>query len=566
MVFSKKLPVVVAVLLVAALLTGCGTPATPETIEKVVTQVVPQTVVVAGTPEIVEVEVTAVPEAKGGELILSSTKAGSRLDPHLDVDWEVLYVLSPIYDTLVYEASDGTFVPGLAKEWTVSEDGLTYSFTLRDDVKFTDGTPFNAEAVKFNFGRIAEVAPKSEKAGSLMASVASVEATDEFTIAVKLSQPDGFFLWALSLPYLSMVSPTAAQQWGEEYHLHQVGTGPFMFSEYLPEDHYTLVPNPDYNWAPSIFSHQGPAYLSKITWRFLPEPATRAPALEAGDVDVAIDLLPTDANRIGNSPDLSLVINLLTGQPQMWFLNTKLAPTDDILVRQAILYGIDIQAGVNAVMRGLNPVAHGPLSAVTAEYAKELDAMYPYDQEKAKALLDQAGWVDSDGDGIRDKGGVPLTILMSVQGWGQSQPFSELAQGQLKAIGIDLQLEMMSFPTQMQAGADGIKNMLIMGGSGYSAVDSLSGYFHSKNAETGFAWSKYADPNLDALLDQGAAALDPAERLELYRQAQVLIMDQALIRPIYDYALLVGVNNKVKGLTWRSVGLVPTLYDTYIEP
>ena len=192
--------------------------------------------------------------------------------------------------------------------------------------------------------------------------------------------------------------------------------------------------------------------------------------------------------------------------------------------------------------------------------------MYPYDQEKAKALLDQAGWVDSDGDGIRDKGGVPLTILMSVQGWGQSQPFSELAQGQLKAIGIDLQLEMMSFPTQMQAGADGIKNMLIMGGSGYSAVDSLSGYFHSKNTETGFAWSKYADPNLDALLDQGAAALDPAERLELYRQAQVLIMDQALIRPIYDYALLVGVNNKVKGLTWRSVGLVPTLYDTYIEP
>lgn len=566
MSFRRVLLASVALLMAASILAGCGATPTPETIEKVVTQVVPQTVVVAGTPEVVEVQVTAVPEAKGGELILSSTKAGSRLDPHLDVDWEVLYVLAPVYDTLVYQASDGTFVPGLAKEWTVSEDGLTYTFVLRDDVTFHDGTPFDAEAAKFNFDRIAEVAPKSEKAGSLMAAVASVEVVDQFTVVVKLSQPDGFFLWALSLPYLSIVSPTAAQQWGEEYHLHQVGTGPFLFSEYLPEDHYTLVPNPDYKWAPSIFQHQGPAYLSKITWRFLPEPATRAPALEAGDVDVAIDLLPTDANRIGNAPDYSLAINLLTGQPQMWFLNTKLAPTDDIRVRQAILYGTDMQAGVNAVMRGLNPVAHGPLSGVTPEYAKELDALYGYDQEKAKQLLEEAGWVDSNGDGIREKDGQPLTILMSVQGWGQSQPFSELAQGQLKQIGIDLQLEMMSFPSQMQAGAEGVKNMLSMGGSGYSAADSLSGYFHSANTEAGFAWSKFADPSLDALLDGGAAALDPAERLELYRQAQVLIMEQALIRPIYDYALLVGVNNKVKGLTWRSVGLVPTLYDTYIEP
>ena len=388
---------------------------------------------------------------------------------------------------------------------------------------------------------------------------------DEYTVTVNLNQPDGYFLWALSLPYVSMVSPTAAEEWGEEYHLHQIGSGPFMFQEYVSEDHYTLVPNPDYNWAPSIYAHQGPAYLEEIKWVFLPEAATRAPALEAGDVDVAIDLLPTDANRIMNVADTSMLIASLTGQPQMWFMNTQLAPTDDIRVRKAILLGTDMQAAVNAIMRGLNPIAYGPLSVVTPEFAQELVDMYPYDPEQAEALLDEAGWVDQDGDGIREKDGQPLTVLMSVQSWGQSQPFSEMIQSQLRTLGINIELESMNFPAQMEAGASGVKNMLFMGGSGYSAADSLRGYFHSENAESGFAWSKYSDPALDALMEEGAQTLDAAERADLYGQAQVLIMEQALIRPIYDYALLIGINNKVKGMTWRSVGLVPTFYEMYVE-
>lgn len=508
---------------------------------------------------------TVAAEMKGGKLVFSGTKPGTRLDPHLDTDWEVLYALSPIYDTLVYQAADGSFVPGLATEWTVSEDGLTYTFVLRDDVQFHDGTPFNAEAVQYNLERIKSLAAKSEKAGSLIAAYKSSEVSAPNTIAVQLSAPDGFFLYALSLPYISMVSPTAAEQWGDEYHLHQIGTGPFMFKEYVPEDHYTLVPNPDYNWAPSIYDHQGPAYLEQITWKFLPEPATRAPALEAGDVDVAIDIAPTDSGRISSSPDHSIMTAALTGQPAYWFMNTQLAPTDDIRVRQAILHAADMQAAVGAVMRSLNPVAYGPLAAVTTEYVDDVQGMYPYDVEKAKSLLEEAGWVDANGDGIREKDGKPLTILMSTQAWGQSKPFSEIVQSQLKSVGIDVELESLSFAAQMEAGSSGTKNMLFMGGSGYSAADSLRPYFHSENVDAGFAWAKMKDLDLDALLDQGAKSLDPSERLRIYGEIQVRIMDQALIVPIYDYALLVGVSNKVQGLSWRSVGLVPTLYDTYVQ-
>ena len=573
----KKIPsLFLIVVVVAGMLAGCGTPETVE-VEKVVTEVVEvekevtrvveeQVEVTRVVQEEVEVEVTAVPEAKGGKIVLTGTKAGSRLDPHLDSDWEVLYILSAIYDTLVYEDQDGNYVPGLATEWTVSDDGTSYTFTLRDDVTFHDGTPFNADAVKYNFDRIALLSATSEKAGSLITNVESVEVVDDTTVAITLAQSDGFFLNALSLPYLSMVSPAAVEEWGnEEYHLHQIGTGPFMFSEYNPEDHYTLVPNPNYNWAPSIFGHQGPAYLEEITWRFLPEPATRAPALESGDADIVVDLLPTDATRLMNSPDFHVSTAYLTGQPALWFLNTSLAPTDDINVRKAIIYAADIQGSVIAIKRGLNPVAHGPLASNTLEYAPELDDMYSYDPEMAMTLLDEAGWVDSDGDGIRDKDGQPLVVQMAMQGWGQSQPFSEILQGQLRDVGIDLELEMLNFPGQMEAASQNTKNIYFMGGSGFTAADSLRGYFHSENVDGGFAWSKYSDPELDAMIENGNGAVDPAERMEYFREAQVRIMEQALVLPIYDYAVLIGVNNRVQGLTWRSVGLVPSVYDMYVE-
>ena len=505
-------------------------------------------------------------EDDSGSIVLSSNKPGVRLDPHLDVQWEVLYILPAVYESLVYQDDDGVTVPGLATDWKVSEDGKSYTFNLREDVTFHDGSPFNAAAVKFNFKRILSLGPRSLKAKSLLPDFEAIEILDEYRLGVRLKEPNGFFLFGLSLPYLGMVSPTAVEIWGDEYHQHQSGTGPFMFKDYLVGDRFTLIRNPDYNWPPEIYNHDGPAYLEKITWHFLAEPSTRAPALMAGDVDVAFDLLPTDAQHITSSTSHSISIANLSGQPAFWYFNTQLAPTNDIRVRQAILHGADMQVAVTAIKRGFNRVANGPLSSVTPEYADDLEGMYPHDPDRAVSLLEQAGWLDNDGDGIREKDGKPLVILMSMVTWGQSRAFSELLYSQLKDLGIELQIEMMDYGVQVEAGQRGRKNMLFMGGSGYSAFDTLKPFFHSDNTENGFAWAKYQDPKLDNLLDDAVLVTNnPAKRDEMYKRAQTIIMEEALILPIYDYALLIGVNAKVKGLNWRSVGLVPTFYEMYLE-
>lgn len=564
---GQLLFITLLVLIAGVMVVGCS-PAEPETITVVETVVVekevqsePVTVV-----ETVEVEVvaTATPAARGGALVLSTPNFPSGLDPHVQVVWDVLLILSNVYDTLVYQDAEGNFVPGLAESWEVSDDGTTYTFQLRDDVTFHDGTPFNAEAVKYNLDRVVAPETKSQKAAGLLGPYESSEVIDEYTIQINLSEPHAYLLHGLSLTYLGMASPAALEEWGEEYQLHQVGTGPFIFQEYVPQDHVTLVPNPDYNWAPEIYGHQGPPYLEEVTVRFLPEPATRLPALEAGDVDIALDVPASDGNRVLDNPNLELRITNLTGQPLFWFMNTEMSPTDDILVRQAILHATDRQTAGNAVFRGFVPVAYGPLSVVTPEYNAELAGMYPFDPVRAAELLEEAGWTDSDGDGIRDKDGQPLTIAMSLQGWGFTVPLGEILQGQLRQVGIDVEMEQMTWPGQMEAGINGTKNMTVMGGSGFFASDAMTGFFHSKNIESGFNWSKINSPELDTLLDEASQTTDFEARKALYDQAQMMIMEEALILPVYDYTVLAGVNNKIQGLSWSSIGLAPVLYDVYV--
>lgn len=497
-------------------------------------------------------------------ITVAVTMGDGRLDPHVLTRWEVLYVLSSVYDTLLYQRADGSFTAGLARAWQVSPDGLTYTFDLRDDVHFQDGTPFNAEAVKYNFDRIRALGTRSLKAGPLTAAVDHAEVLGPYRVALHLKHPDSGLLFSLSLPFVAMVSPTAAQRWGDNYDMHQSGTGPFRMAEYVPGDHYTLERNPDYHWGPDIYDHAGPAYLKRVTFRFLPEPTTRAPALQAGDFDMVLDLLPGDAHRIEADPRLALSRARLSGQPAFWFINTAKPPTDDLRVRQAILYGVDMEAGVHAIMRGQNPAAHGPLSAVTPDYDADVAGLYPYDPDRAKALLDEAGWSDHDGDGIRDRNGKPLSIDVSMVNWGESAPFSVLLQSQLRALGIQVNLEMMDFSVEILAGQRGTKNMLFMGGSGYSASDSIAPFFDSANADDGFAWSKSHDPLLDDMIHRAGTALDAADRTRYYDEAQMRIMQQALMLPIYDYVQLIGVTRRIKGLRWLSVGLVPSLHDVYL--
>jgi peptide/nickel transport system substrate-binding protein len=516
------------------------------------------------TPADEESPTTEGPALQGGKLIYGLTLAPSGIDPHVNASSELGIPLTSVYDTLVWQDLSGEFMPGLAKAWEISDDGLTYIFHLRDDVVFHDGTPFNARAVKFNLDRIADPVTKSQKAVLMLGPYESTEIIDDYTIKVHFKELYAPFLDSASQVYLGMASPTAVEKWGADYQLHQVGTGPFIMKEYIPQDHLTLVRNPDYNWAPSIFHHQGPAYLEEIVFRFFVEPATRVLALEGGEADVMGEIPPHDAERLANNSAFTLLPVNIPGQSLQFFLNTEKAPTDELQVRQAINYAADKEAIVKAIFKEYSPVAHGPLNAFTIGYDGSVAGMYEYDPAKAETLLEEAGWVDSDGDGTREKDGQPLKLEAYLMGWGYVSEVAQLLQAQLKAVGIEMESQVVAYPAALEAAREGKHNLIPFSLSS-SDPDILRTFFHSSNADSGFNWSKVRDPKLDELLEDGTRTLDLGRRKELYAEAQRLIMAEALILPMRDYVNLNATSARVKGLRYDLRGWFPWLYDVYLE-
>jgi len=545
-----------AALVAVGVLAACAPTPTPEKI------VVKETVPVKQTEQVV---VTATPAPKGGKITYGLTLVVSAIDPHQGLSSELGIFLTSVYDPLVWQTQEGKFVPGLAERWEVSPDGKVYTFYLRKGVKFHDGTPFNAEAVKFSFDRIVDPNLKSQKAINMLGAYDHTEVVDEYTARVYLKEPYAPFLDSVSQVYLAMVSPTAVQKWGADYRDHQVGTGPFMIKEYVAKDHITLVRNPDYNWAPEFMEHQGPAYLDEITFRFYPDAATRAPALEAGEADVMGEVPPQDATRLQASGKFVLLPTRIPGQSLQFFLNTRKFPTDDVRVRQAMLYAVDREAIVNAVFRAFSPVAWGPLSAATPFYSKAVEGMYAYDLNKAKALLAEAGFRDTNGDGIVEKDGRPAEVEMLLMSWGNVPEVGQMIQAMLRQIGINAKTQVLTYPAAVQAAREGQHNMIPQAVSA-SDPDILRTFFHSRNIAAGLNWSKFGDADLDQWLDDAVRTSDPVRRAQLYEKIQKKIMDEALIIPIRDYVNLNVASVRVKGLRYSLQGWFPWLYDVYVEP
>jgi peptide/nickel transport system substrate-binding protein len=495
------------------------------------------------------------------------TLSPSGIDPHINASAELGIPLTSVYDTLIYrtldtnEETEEQFVPGLAESWEVSEDGLTYTFRLRRDVSFHDGTPFNAEAVRVNIERIVNPDTQSQKAVFLLGPFDSVEVTDEYTVAIHLSAPYAPLLDGLAQVYLGMASPAALKKWGMDYQFHQVGTGPFEFVEYVPNDHLTLIRNDDYNWGSSIYNHRGPAYLDEIEFRFFTDPAGRALALEAGDAEVMGELLPLDAARLRQDSRFGVLPISIPGQPLGLMLNTQRPPLDDIRVRQALLFATDRTAITQAIFGGESPPATGPLTAATFAYDPSLAERYPYNPDEALALLEEAGWTDSDGDGILEQDGDLLVLDAVLMTWGSVPEVAQLVQSQWAKIGIGLRSETLTYPAALKAAREGEYHIIPQNFSA-SDPDLLRTYYHSGEL---FNWSKMSDATLDDVLDQARSISDPAQRVELYTQAQQRIMELALLVPIRDPINLNAANRRVQGLRFDAHGWFPLLYDVHLQ-
>ena len=491
------------------------------------------------------------------------TLAPTGIDPHLNASAELGIPLTSVYDTLVVQdPATGEILPSLAERWGVSPDGRTYTFHLREGVRFHDGTTFDAEDVVANLDYIVDSDHHSQKAVFMLGPFERAEVIDARTVALHLSEPFPPLLDSLAQVYLGMASPEALEAWGPaEYQFHQVGTGPYRFVEYVPNDHLTLVVNPDYAWAPAIYQQPKP-YYDRILFRFYEDPATRALALENGEVDVLGEIPPRQAARLDALPQFTLYPIMIPGQPMQFLFNTARPPTDDPQVRLALIEAVDRPAIVNTVFGGYSPVAEGPLSRGTWAYSPQ--APFPgYDPDSAGRRLEQAGW-DLGDDGRRLRRGALLSLTIVTPNWGNHPEVSQLLEAAWEAVGAEVQVETApGFGLLKETRDRGEYNLIGINFFG-TDPDVLRPMFAGDGL---YNWMNVRDPGLEAVLSEAATTTaSQSERKALYAEAARAIRDQALILPIRDYVDLVVANDRLSGLAFTYQGWFPLLHDLRPAP
>jgi peptide/nickel transport system substrate-binding protein len=497
---------------------------------------------------------------KGGKLVFGLPQEPDVLDPHTTALAVASRVMLNIYDPLVWKDNAGEYHPGLARSWEISPDGLTYTFKLRDDVKFHDGTPFNAEAVKVNFDRVINPATKAKGARSNIGPYKATEVVDQYTARVILAEPFAPFLDSLSQPTLSIISPAAITKYGDDLGQHPVGTGPFKFVEWVQKDHVRLARNDDYKWAPGIRKHQGPAHLASIEFKFILESAARMATLETGETNIVEAVTAQDLPRLESNSKIKFVKAPWGGMVLNAMLNAKKFPTDDVRVRRAMLAAHDQDTIVSTLFKGIHTPARGPLPP-TQWGAGKLGEEYKFDLARAKKLLDDAGWKPGP-DGIRVKNGKVLKVLMITQPGTKMEGAAEMIQAQQREAGILIEISDRDRAAGYAAYSVGEHNLAPIF---LSASDPhvLSMAFHSRNIGAGFNRAHYANPELDKALNDGAATTDPAKRLERYAKAQKIIMDEAIMLPIYNQVAVYALRGEVEDVTYEPRAY-PVLYDVYM--
>lgn len=499
--------------------------------------------------------------ARGGEFRFACNFEPDSLDPHVAANSSSLIVLQNVVDTLVLLGPDDKeFHPYLADSWEISPDGLTYTFKLHPGVTFHDGTPFNAEAVKFNLDRVVDPATKSALALTNLGPYESSTVVDDLTVTITMKTPYPALLDALSQTSLGMISPKAVETFGADIGVNPVGTGFMKFVSYAPKDRIEFVRNEDYDWAPALWGHTGPAYLDAYTVVVADEPAARVTALESGDVLGIEDTPGQDVARLEADDQFQLIKGELPGAPRTWFMNIERAPLDDITVRKALIHGLDRNEIVQLATFGTQPPAFGPFAPPTPGYTPAAGEMYPYDPAKAGELLDAAGWTMGP-DGIRVKDGETLTL--KAFSFEVFRPLYEAAQANARKLGVDIAVEIIETAAATEANHRGDHHIAITGVVA-SDPSNIALLYHSRNYN-GFDWSRQQDPAFDKLWDDAAAEVDRATRLKMYEDIQMRIMEQALCIPGQAIVRNNFYAASVKGIRPDARGIYLWLYDAYIE-
>ncbi|HEU0114249.1 MAG TPA: ABC transporter substrate-binding protein [Thermomicrobiales bacterium] len=489
-------------------------------------------------------------QGAGGDLIIGYAQEQPTLDAPVPNSDSQSRLLNSVMDPLVWQPKSGSFEPGLAKSWDISDDSKQFTFHLRNDVKFHDGTPFNAAAVKFSFDRVADPALRALLVG-LLGPYKQTDVVDEFTARVIFTEPYPLFLDSLSKTGIRPVSPTAVKKFGADFGQNIVSTGPFKLRSFAA-DSIVLERFADYAWGPAFLKHEGPAMLDTITYRIIPEDATRLTALDTGEVQFIDFTPPQEVDHLSGDGRYKVDLLYVPGLPQMLQLNVTKAPTSDKAVRQAMQYAINHQAIVDVIWFGKAKPAYGVMSSTTPGYWPGVKDVYPYDPDRARQILEQDGWKVGP-DGVRVKDGQRLEISYITNT--SQAPTAEIIQAMLADVGIAMTVEALSSQASLARYQDNDYNV---GRLGEITNDPSVMCFpvDSVNITGGTQGnrSRYSNPKVDALCDQAARETDWNKRAALYEQLQKIVADDAIIIGAYEQVLINTRDVTVTDMQYDPVG------------
>ncbi|TVR59750.1 MAG: glutathione ABC transporter substrate-binding protein [Spirochaetaceae bacterium] len=452
------------------------------------------------------------------------------LDPHETNDQPSARIMKQIYSTLMHQTEDLQIEKGLVTDYRVVSDTV-YEFTLPSGVKFHNGETLTSRDVKFTFDRMRE---KNAPAGFLMAALDRVEVIDDLNFRMVLEFPFGPFLTHLAHTAMSIVNEKAVTAGGDDYGRAPVGTGPFKFVEWRAGDSITLERFDDY--------YRGPAQSRMIRFRFIPEDANRAIAIETGEADIVFDVGPNDFANLEALP--SVITSQITGLTTFYMgFNAAKEPFDDVRVRRAINLALDVDGATEAAFLGFATPADGPLPPTVLYANPDLEG-YGYDPAEARRLLAEAGYADGFTTSIWTNNN-PVRVM-----------YSEIFQEQLRQVGIEVSIEIMEFAPYLDRTALGEHDMFMLGWVTVTgdADYGLYSLFHSTQFGDAGNRTFWGNDEVDRLLDLGKADPDPAQRELAYMRAQEIITEEAPWVFLANRDELNATRNYVEGFIPHAAG------------
>lgn len=484
-----------------------------------------------GVEEAAEESTDVAGEETSTEVInMSLLSTPNSLDPHAANDQPSNHVNVNIYERLVEFTPELNLEPGLAESYEQIDD-TTWEFIIREGVEFHDGEALNAEAVKVNLDRL-----RDEDVGSpvafLFELIEEVEVVDDYVLHIETSSPFAALPSHLAHTAGSIISPAVIEEDYEQdklltaVNLNPVGTGPFQFEEISEGDYVTLVKNPQY-WGEEAES-------DTFTFNAVPEDSTRIAELQTGHADLIFPLDPNDFEQIDSGEGTSVNETESVRMEYVGF-NTEQEPFDDPVVRQAIAQAIDKEDIINIMLDGKAIVADTLLAPAVFGHSEDIEGI-EYDLEAAKKLLEENGYSD----------GFSAEITV------QDRTAADIAtyiQEQLRELNIELEIYQIDPGAYTDYVGSGNHDMFI-GGWGTVTLDADYGLyplFHSSSIGNSGNRSRYANDEVDALLEDARTEIEEGQRLELYEKAQEIILEEAPIIPIYHPSLLTGMNDDIEG-------------------